>query len=161
MAENAVFRLYSMTKVIVCAAAMILFERGKFLLSDPLYEYFPEYKDIRRIQSNPNGNMSIVPVKNPMLVRNTFSMSVGLPYPMGESDTSKAMRQVQEGLREKQGKYDLRTKSGLSQTFPSHSRPGTHWLYGYGHELVAALSKSPPACVSVNFCKKRFLIRSG
>ena len=139
MDENAVFRLYSMTKVIVCTAAMILFERGKFLLSDPLYEYFPEYRDIRRVQSSPNGNMSIVPVKNPMLVRNAFSMSVGLPYAMGESYTSKAMRQVQEGLREKHGKYDLRTEIRAIADVPIAFEPGTHWLYGYGHELVAGL----------------------
>ncbi len=41
--ENSVYRLFSMTKVIICTAAMMLFERGRFLLDDPLHEYFPEY----------------------------------------------------------------------------------------------------------------------
>ena len=40
---DTVCRLFSMTKVIICTAAMMLFERGKFLLNDPLSEYFPEY----------------------------------------------------------------------------------------------------------------------
>ena len=40
---DTVCRLFSMTKVIMCTAAMMLFERGKFLLNDPLSEYFPEY----------------------------------------------------------------------------------------------------------------------
>ena len=41
---GSVYRLFSMTKVIICTAAMMLFERGKFLLDDPLYEYFPEFQ---------------------------------------------------------------------------------------------------------------------
>ena len=36
--RDTVYRLYSMTKVIICTAAMMLQERGKFLLNDPLYE---------------------------------------------------------------------------------------------------------------------------
>ncbi|WPX08305.1 serine hydrolase domain-containing protein [Anaerocellum danielii] len=45
MNETSVFRLASMTKVIICTAALILYERGQFLLSDPVYEYIPEYKE--------------------------------------------------------------------------------------------------------------------
>ncbi|MBM7583400.1 CubicO group peptidase (beta-lactamase class C family) [Caldicoprobacter guelmensis] len=38
MNEESVFRIFSMTKVVICTAAMILYERGKFLLSDPISE---------------------------------------------------------------------------------------------------------------------------
>ena len=34
--EDTLYRLYSMTKVIICSAALILFERGKYLLNGPI-----------------------------------------------------------------------------------------------------------------------------
>ena len=45
--EDTVFRLFSMTKVMVCTAAMIQFERGKFLLNEPYSNYFPEYQNVQ------------------------------------------------------------------------------------------------------------------
>ena len=139
MDADSVFRLYSMTKVIICTAAMILYERGKFLLSDPLSEYLPEYKDITRFQVEPNGNVRTVPVNNPMLVRHAFTMSVGLPYARGESLTAREIRKVQEELKGKLGKYDLLTEIRAMSKVPIAFEPGTRWLYGYGHELVAGL----------------------
>ena len=37
MSADAIFRLYSMTKPIVCVALMILYEQGKFHLADPIH----------------------------------------------------------------------------------------------------------------------------
>ena len=68
-----------MTKVIVCTAAMIQFERGKFLLNEPYYNYFPEYKDIQVAEAAPNGEIRIRSANNPILVRDAFMMAVGLP----------------------------------------------------------------------------------
>ena len=57
------------------------FERGKFLLNEPIYEYFPEYRDTHVLVIQPNGNEVIRKAKNPMLIKHAFMMSVGLPYP--------------------------------------------------------------------------------
>ncbi len=137
--SETVYRLFSMTKVIVCTAAMMLFERGKFLLDDPLYEYFPEYKNINRVQANGNGNVSIVPVQNPMLVKHAFSMAVGLPYAGGKSLTAQEMVRVRNELVATHGKYNLQTEIKAMAQVPIAFEPGTRWLYGYGHELVAGL----------------------
>jgi CubicO group peptidase (beta-lactamase class C family) len=136
---DTVYRLWSMTKVIICTAALMLFERGKYLLNDPLYAYFPEYKDINRVQIEPNGNTSIVPIKNPMLVKHAFTMSIGMPYGGNSSYTAKEISKVQEELRKTSGKYNLRTEIKAMSKVPIAFEPGTHWLYGYGHDLVAGL----------------------
>ena len=137
--EDTVFRLWSMTKVIVCTAALILFERGKYLLNDPLYEYFPEYRNINKVEIGPNGNTVIKPVENPMLVKHAFSMSVGMPYYFGNSYTAREMAKVREELIKTYGKYNLQTEIKAMSKVPIAFEPGTHWLYGYGHELVAGL----------------------
>lgn len=45
MNSNTIFRIASMTKPITSTAVMMLYEEGKFLLSDPVSKYIPEFKD--------------------------------------------------------------------------------------------------------------------
>ncbi|HEX2945947.1 MAG TPA: serine hydrolase domain-containing protein [Clostridia bacterium] len=139
VAEDTVYRLFSMTKVIICTAAMMLFERGKFLLNEPLYEYFPEYRDTQVVVTSPSGMVGTRKAKNPMLVKHAFSMAVGMPYAFGDSPTIRAMTKVKEELLKKYGKYDIVTEVKAMGSVPVAFDPGTHWLYGYGHDIVAGL----------------------
>ncbi|MDR2933264.1 MAG: beta-lactamase family protein [Oscillospiraceae bacterium] len=136
---DTVYRLFSMTKVVICTAAMMLYERGKFLLSDPLYAYIPEYRKSTVALTKPNGSVELVAAKKPMLVRDAFTMAVGLPHPMGESYTARAMAKVREELAGKHGKFDLETDTKAMAGVPIAFEPGSHFLYGYGHDLVARL----------------------
>ena len=138
IAPDTVYRLFSMTKVVVCTAAMLLFERGGFLLQDPLYEYLPEYRHLRKAVTRPNGAVDIVPATQPMLVKHAFMMAVGLPYEDGISYTAREMSRVMESLRAR-GQYTLREQVRAMAEIPIAFEPGTHWLYGAGHELVAGL----------------------
>src|SRR5271165_1171608 len=47
MRTDAIFRIYSMTKPIVSVAAMMLWEQGRFLLSDPIAKYLPGLADLK------------------------------------------------------------------------------------------------------------------
>ena len=127
------------TKVIICTAAMKLFEEGKFLLNDPIYEYFPEWKNTNKVVYAPNGNFTIKPLENPILVKHVFNMAMGIGYG-GNDETHRVMAEVRKGLREKYGKYyTLRQDIEAMSAVPVAFEPGTHWLYGFGHELVAGL----------------------
>lgn len=137
--EESVFRIFSMTKVVICTAAMILYERGKFLLSDPIYEYFPEYKDTNVFITDSNGNVHVERAKNTMLIKHAFTMAVGLPYHFGDSPTANEMKKVRAKLKEKYGKYDIVTEVKATGSVPVAFEPGTHWLYGYGHDIIAGL----------------------
>jgi CubicO group peptidase (beta-lactamase class C family) len=137
--KDSLFRLFSMTKPIICTAGMMLFERGKFLLNEPIYEYFPEYKDTTVVVTDSNGMPHIEKAKNPMLIKHAFSMSVGMPYPFGDSITAQEMAKVKKELTEKYGKYDIVTEVRAMGKVSVAFEPGTHWLYGYGHDIVAGL----------------------
>lgn len=150
---DTVYRLFSMTKVIICTAAMIQFERGKFLLNEPYYNYFPEYRNTQVAEIIPNGAVSIRPAKSPMLVRDTFNMAVGLPYPSGDSYTEQKMREVREMLAAK-GKYTLQDDVRAMAAVPVRYDPGTHWSYGFGHEMVAALIEATSGMTVGEFLKK-------
>jgi CubicO group peptidase (beta-lactamase class C family) len=139
MADDTIHRLFSLSKVIVCTAGMMLYERGKFLLDDPIYEYIPEYKETYVYECEGNGNFHVRKAKNPMLVKHAFTMSVGLPYHFGGTKTSDDMARVKEELKQKYGKYDIVTEAKAMASIPVQFDPGTHWLYGYGHDIVAAI----------------------
>ena len=44
MSDDAIFRIYSMTKPITSVALMSLYERGYFQLNDPVSRFFPAWK---------------------------------------------------------------------------------------------------------------------
>jgi len=46
MTERSIFRIYSMSKTVTAVAAMILFEEGRFQLSDPVLNFLPEFGDV-------------------------------------------------------------------------------------------------------------------
>lgn len=137
--QDTVFRLYSMTKVVICTAAMMLFERGKFLLNDPVYEYIPEYRDTQVFVTNQDGSVEIRKAKNPMLIKHAFTMAVGMPYPSDDSPTGREMARVRNELQKKYGRFDIVTEAKAMGSVPVAFEPGTHWLYGYGHDILAAL----------------------
>ena len=47
MAKDTIFRIYSMTKPITSVEAMMLWEEGRFLLSDPVAKYLPEFSGLQ------------------------------------------------------------------------------------------------------------------
>ncbi len=49
--EDTIFRIYSMSKPITSVALMTLYEHGHFQLSDPVYKYIPEWRDLRVYQA--------------------------------------------------------------------------------------------------------------
>ncbi len=138
---GTIYRLYSMTKVIVCTAAMIQFERGKFLLDDPYGDYIPEYRNTMVVDHGGNGGPVIRPAHRPIRVRDCFNMACGLPYPNpnGGHPTDIAMNEVRRKLREEKGKYTLMDDVRAMASVPVRFDPGEHWVYGFGHEMVAAL----------------------
>ena len=44
--RDSIFRIFSMTKPIVGAAMMMLYEEGKWRLNDPVSKYIPEFADL-------------------------------------------------------------------------------------------------------------------
>ena len=141
--EN-VFRQASLTKVAMYTTAMMLYEQGKFLMTDPLYEYFPEWKDSKKMVFNKDGTFDIVPVEHPITIKNIMNMTCGLPYQMIMGFTpvrhpvAQEVAKVMEPLRAK-GHYTLREQIRATAQVPLAFEPGTAWLYGFASELTAGL----------------------
>lgn len=78
---DALYNIYSCTKPITGIAAAQLIERGEIVITDPLYAYFPEYRDVLVKVKDENGNViDERKPKRPILIRDLLSMTAGLNY---------------------------------------------------------------------------------
>ena len=144
LSEAHLFRQASLTKIAMYTTAMMLYEKGLFLMSDPLYEYFPEWRHSTKAIRRENGEVEIVPTRKPITVKNILNMTCGLPYDMIMGDmpvqhpTSQAMAGAMKPLKER-GHYTLREQIAAMSKVPLAFEPGERWLYGFASELTAGL----------------------
>lgn len=77
---DALYHMYSCTKVATCVAATQLIERGEILATDPVYAYFPEYRNIKVRSKDKYGREVLTPAKNVLTVEHLLTMTGGLDY---------------------------------------------------------------------------------
>src|SRR5438094_9162418 len=68
MERDTICRMYSMSKIITCAAVLILMEDGKFNLDDPVANYLPELKDMRVWTGGTADAPQTEPLKRPITI---------------------------------------------------------------------------------------------
>ncbi len=137
--EDTLYRIYSMTKVITCTAALKLYERGLYTLNDPLSEYLPEFSNPMVYRTSPNSAISISPAETPIRIRDLFTMTSGLTYGEDNTATGRQIKEIMEGWKTSGLKYDLRTAVKMIASVPLCFDPGAHWRYGLSHDVLAAL----------------------
>jgi CubicO group peptidase (beta-lactamase class C family) len=129
---NNLYNLYSTSKVITCTAALQLFERGKFLMTDPLWEYLPEYKEMYIEKSFENGQTELIKAENSIKVQDLFTMTAGLTYNTN-SLSIKAIKNKTEN------KCPTRETIKAIAKDPLMFEPGTRWNYSLCHDVLGAL----------------------
>lgn len=140
--DKSVFRLASMSKIPLYTAMMMLYERGAFLLSDPISNFFPEWTQSKKYVRHANGYVDVVPADHVITIRDTLSMKCGLPYCNSDAPTAdltlQGMQNCMRPLWEK-GHYTLREQIRAMADAPLAFEPGSHWLYGFSSELAAGI----------------------
>jgi len=136
LAPDTIYRIYSMTKVITCVAALMLYEKGLFLLNDPLEEYLPEFKQPQVYKYNEIGVNQVSAATGPIRVKDLFMMTSGLTYGGDNTETERQTRAIMEKGAEIE---DMQSLSKALATVPLAFDPGTHWKYGTSHDVLTAL----------------------
>ena len=80
LADDAIFRIYSMTKPITSLALMQQFERGRVLLEDPVERFIPEFADLQVWASGNAAAHETRPAVRKMTVRDVLTHTSGLTY---------------------------------------------------------------------------------
>src|SRR6266404_5876397 len=126
MARDAIFRIYSMTKPITSVAAMMLWEEGRFLLSDPVEEYLPDLAGLQ-VAVERGGEIERVPLERAITIQDLLRHTSGLTYEFRGS-----------------GPLYSRAQSNADQVaalgkIPLLHQPGTRWEYSRSTDVVGRL----------------------
>ena len=138
---DTIYRIYSMSKIVTCTAALMLYERGLFALNDPLDEYMPEFHDPQVCRMDRLGSLSVDKAAGPIRIRHLFTMTSGYPYPGEGTETGRMMAKIagEAEAKDPVRKWTLDDLMRLLSTLPLAFDPGTHWLYGMSHDILGAL----------------------
>ncbi len=128
MTGEKLINIYSCSKITTVTAALQLFERGCFLLDDPLYSFIPEYREMHIKDSGGN----IIKAKNAITLRHLFTMTAGLTYNTNTPAFDKARILTN-------GKMDTQTVAKCIAEDPLSFEPGETWQYSLCHDVLAAV----------------------
>ncbi len=128
MPADILFNIFSCSKPVTVAAALQLYERGLFLLDDPLYDFIPAYRHMYVRDENGNCRETEVPVT----LRHLFTMTSGIRYDKKSSAFEKS-RKLTDGKMNTLTVAVCMAENGLSFV------PGEKWEYGYSHDVLAAV----------------------
>src|SRR4051794_4481259 len=94
LTADTIFRIYSMTKPIVCSALMTLYEEGRFHLFDPLAKYLPAFGKVRVLTGATPAEYAEVDLIRPITIRDLLTHTSGLTYSfLEDSPVSELYRQ--------------------------------------------------------------------
>lgn len=129
--RDALYFMYSATKLLTVTAGMQLFERGKFLMSDHVGDYLPEFASMKVKVKNEAGQQELIHAQ-PMRVRDLFSMTSGLDYAprcpeilacIAEHDNDPSTADIIRAIASR----------------PLCFQPGEQWMYGFSHDVLLRL----------------------
>jgi CubicO group peptidase (beta-lactamase class C family) len=142
MRADTIFRMLSMTKAVIAAAAVMLIEEGAIALDDAVERWLPEMADRRVLRTLDAPLDDTVPAARPVTLRDllTFRFGLGVIFaPPGTSPIAAAMAEAgvapgPEPIRFGPDEYMRRIG-----TLPLACQPGERWMYHTGIDLVAVL----------------------
>ncbi|MGZ5931887.1 MAG: serine hydrolase domain-containing protein [Rhizomicrobium sp.] len=143
--EDAIVRIYSMTKPITSVALMMLVEEGKLGLEDNVHTHIPSWENLRVYSSgvqslveNTSGQFITTPCKRPMKVVDLVTHTSGLTYGF-------MWRTAVDAEYRRHKINDFQTPGGLDAfieqlaKIPLDFSPGDNWNYSVSIDVMGYL----------------------
>ena len=135
MARDSIFRIYSMTKPIVSVAVMMLWEQGRFLLSDPIEKYLPELGR-RQVAVVRGAEIELVDAERPITIQDLLRHTSGLTYEFRGSGPVHKMYTAERIYSRNQSNAD---QVATLAKLPLLHQPGTKWEYSRSTDVLGRL----------------------
>ena len=136
VADDTIWRIYSMTKPVTSVAAMMLYERGALELTDPVARFVPEFGDMRVYVGGSANAPGTRPAAEPIRVWHLLTHTAGLTYGFHHAHA------VDEMYREKGYEFgapdgvDLAAACADWASLPLLFDPGTEWNYSVSTDVL-------------------------
>ena len=138
MANDSIFRLYSMTKPVVSVAAMILVEEGKLGLQEPVSKYIPEFKNMKVGTESKDADgkvvLTLIDAKRQITVQDLLRHTSGLTY--GVLGAPNAIKKMYLDAQIFSQKWVLADFAKALAKLPLQSEPGTTWEYSHSSDVL-------------------------
>ncbi|HWA62473.1 MAG TPA: serine hydrolase domain-containing protein [Caulobacteraceae bacterium] len=145
MRDDAIFRIYSMSKPITSVALMTLYERGYFQLNDPVSRFFPAWKDHKVWVSGHGAHMQTEEPRRLPTMRDMLCHTGGITYgaalvALGAEDDGHPVDKVyaEVGVRRGRGETLMEFMDKLAKV-PLRYQPGERWMYSLSTDICGAL----------------------
>lgn len=146
-APDALYNLYSVTKVITAVAAAQLLERGSILLTDYVYDYLPGFKNLQVRRQAEDGSFYFVPSERNATVRHLFCMGAGCNYDFGNPA-------IKQAVEETDGRAPTMAIAEALGRGPIYFQPGDRWSYSLCIDLLGALVEAVSGMRFADYVKK-------
>jgi CubicO group peptidase (beta-lactamase class C family) len=131
MQEDALFRIYSMSREITSVAALRLFEEGAFKFDDPVSKYLPEFSDQRVLLNSESTDLEATrPRVGEMSIAHLLTHTSGLG-----SRSSALYRE--NNVRDRAQSLDAMVSKAAR--VPLFQDPGTEFRYGIHATIIGKL----------------------
>nr|WP_315591442.1 serine hydrolase domain-containing protein [uncultured Cupriavidus sp.] len=138
LAEDSIFRIYSMTKPITSVAIMMLMEECKIALDDPVSKYIPEWENLGVFAGGFMESFQTRAPARPMLVVDLLRHTSGLTYGFQQnSNVDAAYRKLKLGELATEGTLD--DMIAKLATLPLEFSPGEAWNYSVATDVLGYL----------------------
>jgi CubicO group peptidase (beta-lactamase class C family) len=135
MSDDAIFRIYSMTKPIVSVAAMMLVEEGRLLITDPVSKYVPGFASAQ-VGVVTGDKLQLAPLKRPVTVQDLMRHTSGLTYGFtGASPVQKLIK----GANVVNSNRTLAENVEAMAALPLMHQPGEVWEYGLSTDALGRI----------------------
>ena len=136
--EDAIFRIYSMSKPITSVAVMMLYEKGLFQLRDPVHKFIPAFAKQGVFKMGSYPNFLTEPPARPMRIKDLLSHTSGLTYGfMHRTPVDAAYREA--GLEGAKSTGNLEQTIEKLAALPLEFSPGEHWNYSMATDVLGYL----------------------
>lgn len=140
MRADTIFRLYSMTKPITSAAAMILVDDGKLALDDPVAKYIPAFAHpqvaTERHDADGKAVLDFAPALHPITVLDLMRQSSGISSAFTNLGLI-TQRYLDADLFA--GDFDNADFADRLSKLPLAYQPGTVWDYGHSTDVLGRI----------------------
>ncbi len=137
MTRDTIFRLYSMTKPITSAAAMVLVEQGRLKLDDPVSNYIPAFAhpQVATEKTDAEGNkyLDFSPALKPITVLDLMRQSSGISSAFTDLGLITQLY-LKAGLFDSD--FDNRDFADRLAKLPLAYQPATVWDYGHSTDVL-------------------------
>ena len=132
MTKDTIFRDFSMTKPVTGVAMMILYEQGKWLPSDPIAKYIPEFAHLKVFNGvGADGKPILVEPDHQPTMAELMSHTAGFTYGLfGDTPVDHMYRDVKP-LQAK----NLQEFIDRMATLPLLYQPGKGWTYSVSMDI--------------------------